>query len=335
MKKRILGRTGLEVSVIGMGGIPIQRVDKKEANLLIKAAIEKGINFFDTARAYTDSEEKFGAGFSGHTGQIVATKSMARDKEAMSKDVETSLHNLGVKSIDIFQLHNVKDEQALQKVLAPEGALTALKQAQNEGKIRFIGITGHIPKILVQALKTGEFDTVQFPYNPVEREAEQELIPLAQEMNVGMIAMKPLAGGAFKNSSAAIRFILNSPVTTVIPGIDSLAHVEVNASLGYQLTPLTAREKLQLEQEVAELGNRFCRRCEYCQPCPQGIDIPMIFLLDGYWTRYGLQDWAVDRYKPLTNKASACIDCGLCEEKCPYSLPIRQMLKESGQHLEG
>lgn len=335
MEKRTLGRTGLKVSVIGVGGIPIQRVAGEEATAILKTALEKGINFFDTARAYTDSEVKFGVGFRGTKRPIIATKSMARDKETMARDIELSLKNLGVGTIDLYQLHNVKDRETLQKVLGPDGALAALKEARARGEINYIGITGHIPEILVEALKTGEFDTVQFPYNPVEREAEKALIPLALEMNIGMIAMKPLAGGAFKNAALAIKFLLNSPVSTIIPGVDKLDQVAENAALGQQILPLTEEEQETLNREVRQLGERFCRRCEYCQPCPQGIDIPMIFLLEGYWTRYGLQDWAVDRYRPLAKKASDCVECGLCEEKCPYNLPIREMLKESRSHLEG
>ncbi len=333
MLKRTLGRTGLEVSAIGFGGIPIQRVSDEEASDIVNAAVENGITFFDTARAYTDSEAKFGRVFPKLKDIVVATKSMARDKQGMSADIDRSLSLLGINTIDLYQLHNVKDMESLKKVLAPDGALAALKEAKDQGIISHIGITGHIPKVLVEALATGEFDTVQFPYNPVEREAEKELIPLAQKMDIGMIAMKPVAGGAIKNVELSLKFILDSPISTVIPGVDRLEQVSINSGVGKNFIPLTDQEKQVLHEEVDRLGSKFCRRCEYCQPCPEGIDIPMIFLLDGYWTRYGLQGWAVDRYKPLAKKAADCIKCGACEDRCPYSLPIREMLEEAGVHL--
>lgn len=334
MEYRKLGRTGFEVSAVSMGGIPVQRVDERLAEEIIIAALKAGINFFDTARAYTDSERKFGRVFGrDRRGAFIATKSMARTREDMAAEVDRSLADLQVKRIDLYQLHNVKDDAALEKVLAPDGALRALTEAKREGKIGFVGITGHIPKILVKAISTGHFDTVQFPFNAIETAAADELIPLAQKMNVGTIAMKPLAGGALTKTPAALRFILEHGVDTVIPGMDTVEQIPVNVVAGSPVRPLGVEERQELLGEAAALGERFCRRCEYCQPCPEGIDIPTIFLLDGYWTRYGLKEWAVERYRPLPKNASHCVECGECENRCPYELPIREMLKESRRHL--
>jgi len=335
MEMRVLGKTGLKVSAVGMGGIPIQRVSFPQARKVVEMAIRLGVNFFDTARAYTDSEDKLGEVLGRYRKDvIIATKTMARSKEEMAKDIDNSLQSLKVDCIDLYQLHNVKDEGSLERVLAPDGALAALKEAQDRGKIRFIGITGHIPSVLVKAVKTGEFDTVQFPFNPIETTGSEELLPLATELGVGTIAMKPFAGGALKNKVLTLRFILEQGFSTVIPGMDEVAQVNENVTAGQNPGPLTEEEKSALLGEVAILGSAFCRRCEYCQPCPRGIDIPMVFLLDGYWTRYGLKEWAVDRYRPLKAKASECMDCGECESRCPYQLPIREMLKEAAKHLE-
>lgn len=331
---RQLGRTKLKISAVGMGGIPLQRVNSREATRVVETAIAQGVNFIDTARAYTDSEAKLAEALGNNRGKvIIATKSMARSKEGMAKDIELSLKNMKVDYIDLYQLHNVKDEAALATVLAPDGALAAIKEAREQGKVGFIGITGHIPAILVKALKTLEFDTVQFPFNPVETVGGEELLPFAQELDVGTIAMKPFAGGAIKHKVPALKYILENGFSVAIPGMDDVSQVMENISAADGL-PLTDDERALLAGEALTLGGRFCRRCEYCQPCPEGIDIPMIFLLDGYWTRYGLQGWAVDRYKPLKAKASACADCGQCEEKCPYQLPVRQMLREAADHLE-
>ncbi len=156
---------------------------------------------------------------------------------------------------------------------------------------------------------------------------------VARETGTGVIVMKPLAGGAFKNPALSLRYILTHPVSVVIPGMDTVKQVEENAAVGDSPLELSPEERRMLEEEVARLGNTFCRRCEYCQPCPQGIDIPMVFLLDGYYQRYGLKEWARQRYEGLKVKADACQECGECEERCPYDLPIRRMLKDAAGRL--
>jgi len=334
MEYRVLGRTGLKVSVIGFGGIPVQRITMSEAETVVNRALERGINFFDTARAYTDSEEKLGRVLRRRREEVViATKSMARTREAMRADIEKSLKTLGVDCIDLYQLHNVKDEEALRQVFAPDGALEALKEARERGLIRHIGITGHIGDFLIRALRTGEMETVQFPFNVIEAEGAGELFAQAERAGAGVIVMKPLAGGALTRADLALRFILEHPVSTVIPGMDTVEQVDENAGVGDAPRALSPSERQALEEEAARLGPGFCSRCEYCQPCPQEIDIPMVFLLDGYYTRYGLQAWARERYRGLKAGADACLDCGECESKCPYGLPIRRMLKEAGARL--
>lgn len=335
MEYRVLGKTGLRVSAIGFGGIPIQRVSEQEAVQIVERALDLGINFFDTARGYTDSETKLGSVLKRRREKaIIATKSMARTKEAMSADIKKSLAELGVDYIDLYQLHNVKDENALNQALAPDGALAALQEAKREGLIRHIGITGHVKDFLVKALKTSDLlETVQFPFNAVEEAESRELLDVAQKVNAGVIAMKPLAGGALKNAGPALRFILEQPAAIAIPGMDTVEQVESNALIGDNPEPLSDLERELLSKEAIGLGTAFCRRCEYCQPCPEGVEIPMVFLLDGYFTRYNLQDWARERYDAMKVKASSCIECGQCEEKCPYELPIRKMLAEAAARL--
>ncbi|SFR13924.1 aldo/keto reductase [Desulfoscipio geothermicus] len=334
MQYRLLGKTGLKVSVIGFGGIPIQRVSVGDAYAIVNRALDLGINFIDTARGYTDSEAKLGEALKARRNEvIIATKSMARTREGMATDIQKSLETMGVDYIDLYQLHNVKDKEALEQVLAPDGALAALKEARKDGVVKHIGITGHLKNFLVEALETGELETVQFPFNAVETSGAEELINLAREKNAGIIVMKPLAGGAIREAGPALRYLLEHAVSTVIPGMDSVQQVEENAQVGRELRPLTADERKVLEEETGTLGDAFCRRCEYCQPCPQAIDIPTVFLLDGYYTRYGLQGWAMERYRGMKTKADACIECGECEEKCPYNLPIRRMLAEAASRL--
>lgn len=327
MKFRMLGKTGLNVSVMGFGGIPIQRISAEEAVKVVHQALDAGINFFDTARNYTDSEEKLGAAFHGRRDEaIIATKSMARSKKGMAEDIRRSAKLFGAQYIDLYQMHNVKTAEDLDKVLAPGGALEALQEAKREGLVKHIGITGHIKDILIKALRTQLLETVQVPFNAVETDGAAELFRLAQDTNTGVIIMKPLAGGAFSNAQAALKYILSHPVTTVIPGMDSVQQARENAGIGTGDYQLSDEESKLLQGEVARLGQAFCRRCEYCQPCPAGVNIPAMFLLEGYYDRYNLQQWAIERYAAVDVKADACEDCGVCEEKCPYDLPIREML---------
>lgn len=334
MEYRPLGKTGLKVSLMGFGGIPIQRVSREEAKEIIDRAIERGINFFDSARAYTDSESKIGEAVKDKRDKIIlASKTMARTYEQMKADIEKSLREFGVDYIDLYQCHNVKSQEELDKILAPGGALEALEDAKKEGKIGHLGITGHRAPVVVTALKTGKFATVQFPFNFIERIGEEEIFPLAREMNMGIIVMKPLAGGAFSKPELALRFLLQQNVSTIIPGMDSLEQVELNARLACEKQILSAEELEYLGKEAKEVGERFCRRCEYCKPCPQNLDMPIYFILHGYYERYGLPDWARERYQSLGVKADACQDCGLCESRCPYNLPIREMLKKVHRDL--
>ncbi|MTI79349.1 MAG: 4Fe-4S dicluster domain-containing protein [Firmicutes bacterium] len=333
MQYRELGKTGLKVSVVGFGGLPIQRVTFEEGSRVVNKALDLGINFFDTARGYTDSEEKLGQALQKRRSEaIIATKSMARTKEDMAADIKLSLQTLGIDYIDLYQLHNVKDKNALEQVFGPGGAVEALLEARQKGLIKHIGITGHIQEILKEALKYDVLESVQFPFNAVEVDDGEELLKLAESKNVGIIIMKPLAGGALTNADLALRFILSYPVSSIIPGMDSEEQVEANANV-VEKQPLTKEEENTLAKEKGKLGTTFCRRCEYCQPCPQNINIPTVFLLDGYFTRYNLKHWANERYKTLPVAVEECIDCGECEEKCPYDLPIREMLKEVGSRL--
>lgn len=335
MEKRILGKSNLEVAIIGFGGIPIQRVDQDMAYELLKESANQGIDFIDTARGYNNSEELIGNALEkiGRDKFFLATKSMARDYHGMLKDIDISLKELKTDYIDLYQLHNIRTKTDFEKIFADDGALKALKEAKAMGKIRAIGITGHDPKLLMEAIETEEFETVQCPYNPIELQAD-ELFKKAKAMDIGVIVMKPLAGGAITNGELSLRFIMDNPnITVVIPGMDSVEQVQSNALVGIDRRDLTAEERDILSKEANSLGSEFCRRCGYCLPCPEGIDIPVQFLMEGYYTRYNLQDWAKERYNAMENNAHDCIECGICETKCPYDLPIRKMLKNVVEKL--
>ena len=322
-----LGKSGLKISRMGFGGIPIQRIDAEGTKKLMDKLIEYGINYIDTARGYTVSESFIGEAIEGRRDQfILATKSMARTKEAMAKDIDISLENLRTDYVDLYQIHNPSMEQFMQ-VMAPGGALEALMDAKEAGKIGHIGVTLHSVEIFEKALEQEWIETIMFPYNIVERQGE-ELIHKCVEKNIGFIDMKPMAGGAIEDGYLALRFICANPdVTVVIPGMYDVSEIDQNVAAVNAEGALTEEELEKMEQIRKELGTNFCRRSNYCQPCTVGINISGCFLFQGYLDRYGLGEWATDRYKSMPVKASACVECGECESRCPYNLPIRDMLK--------
>ena len=335
MEYRVLGKTGLKISRVGLGGIPIQRIDAEGTKKLLHQLMDAGVNYIDTARGYTVSEEYLGYALEGIRDKFVlATKSPARTKEAMAKDIDTSLRNFRTNYIDLYQLHNPNPAQ-LEECIAPGGALEALMEAREQGKIGHIGVTAHSAEVFERALELDWVETIMFPYNIVETHGEA-LIKKAAEKNIGFVDMKPLAGGAIEDATLAMRFLVNNPdVTVVIPGMADPKEVEQNLAAAADLSPLTADELAKMEQMRQQLGTQFCRRCNYCAPCTAGIQIPTVFVLQGYLDRYGLADWAQQRYDAMAVQASACVDCGACEPRCPYGLPIRQMLKEAAQKFGG
>ena len=333
MEYRILGKTGLKISRMGFGGIPIQKIDEEGTRKLLHEMMEMGVNYIDSARGYTVSEQYIGYGLEGIRDKFVlATKSMSRTKEAMAADIETSLGNFRTDYIDLYQVHNPSMEQ-LDQVIGEGGALEALMEAKAAGKIGHIGLTAHSTAVFERALGLDWVETIMFPYNIVEQQGA-ELIHKCAEKNIGFIDMKPLAGGAIEDATLALRYVCSNPdVTVVIPGMAEVRELEQNLAACSNTEPLADEELKAMDKVREQLGTDFCRRCNYCAPCTVGINIPSVFLFAGYLQRYDLADWAKDRYSTLKVKASACIGCGKCEPRCPYHLPIREKLKKCAQDL--
>ena len=329
MKYRVLGKTGLKISQMGFGGIPIQRIDAEGTKELINKLIEADVNYIDTARGYTVSEEYLGFALEGVRDKFVlATKSMARTKEGMAADVDLSLQKLRTSYIDLYQIHNPSLAD-LQRVQEPDGALAALFEAREAGKIGHIGVTLHSLEAFETAVELDWVETVMFPYNIVETQGE-ELIKKCAETGIGFIVMKPLAGGAIDNATLAMRFVCaNENVSVVIPGMATVDELAENVKAASFAEPLSEAEYAEIEKIRKDLGTQFCRRCNYCAPCSVGINISGVFLFEGYYSRYNLKDWAAARYTAMPKTASDCIGCGECEARCPYNLPIRDMLKKA------
>ncbi len=333
MRYNLLGKTGLSVSETGIGGIPIQRASVEAARKLLRSAADMGVNYMDSARAYSVSEEFLGEALEGMREHfIIATKSGAKTKADMARDIDISLKNFRTDYIELYQLHN-PSAAGLQQIMAPGGALEALLEARAAGKIGHIGITLHSKELFSQVLNYDWVETVMFPYNIVETQADA-LIAACREKDIGFICMKPLAGGALDDATLAMRFLAQNPnISFIIPGVDSAEELQQNVNAFADKSPLTAAELEKIQAVRHDLGSNFCRRCNYCAPCTVGISIYSVFLFDGYLTRYKLTDWANGRYNAMEKYASDCIGCGICETRCPYNLPIRDMMQAAAKRF--
>jgi predicted aldo/keto reductase-like oxidoreductase len=330
VKTTRLGKTGLKVSRIGFGGIPIQRLTEDKAVKVVSRCIDLGITFLDTANAYTTSEERIGKAIAGRREKLViATKTGARDKQTALEHLENSLRCLQTDYIDLWQFHNVSTVEAHEEILGPGGAIEAAQEALQAGKIRHVGFSSHSMDMALKMVPSGLFETVQFPFNFVTNEPADELLPLAKEHDVGFIAMKPFAGGMLANANLAIKYLLQFDAVVPDPGIETIEEIEEVVDIVNGPWELTMQERQAIEDYREQAGTRFCRRCEYCQPCPQGVRISTIMNLPSFLKRFSeeklSEGWIADAMQTGDN----CIECGECEEKCPYHLPIREMIVEN------
>ncbi len=331
MELRYLGKTGLRITRVGFGGIPIQTVPEEQAVEVVKRCHELGINYYDTARAYTVSEERVGKALEGVRDDVIlATKSISRTKEGVLQDLEMSLRKLRTSYIDVYQLHNVTYPHQWEEITAPGGALEGAHKALDEGKILHLGITGHNASLLARIVETGTFETAMIPYNLLTLEPEAELLPLCRKMGVGTVAMKPFGGGSFSSFTAALKFVLGKEdVDVAIPGMNRLFEVEENVAIATGQYDLTAEELSMIEHDKEALGDTFCRNCDYCQPCPQGIPISFALRAESqFLRRAGWSERLGVRMSEAVDKLETCIDCGSCEARCPYDLPVRDLLQE-------
>jgi predicted aldo/keto reductase-like oxidoreductase len=340
LAKRKLGRTNINVSLLGFGGIPIMRVTPAEATDTIGEALRSGVDFFDTARTYGDSESKMGDAFkvhgtgSAHGGSVVlASKSPRRDRDGMLEDFDKSLSDLKMETIDLYQLHCVNKEEDLDKALSPGGAYGALEEMRTAGRVHHIGITSHNLEIVKRAIASDRFDTIQVLYNFVEPEASQEVIPMAAEKDIGIIAMKPFAGGCISRYDVALRYVLRTPGVIAIPGMAAAGEVALNVKVATELAELTRSDLDAIAAVREKIGKDYCRRCDYCQPCPNEIPIAFVLHIPSIRKRMGDDMMRGDSYRGLLDKVRLCDECGQCEERCPFGLAVRDLIRVSREEL--
>jgi len=318
MKKVMLGKTGLMVTRTAMGCLPIQRVDFDTAKAILRRAYDAGINFFDTANAYSDSEKKIGYALADvRENIIIATKSGAKTGEELTRHVENSLASMKTDYVDILQFHNAND---LPKPGAEDGRYDAAVALKEAGKIRHIGITCHSMEAAFKAVESGLYETLQYPFNHLSTEKEIELVKLCAEKNVGFICMKGMSGGLITNARIPFAFIRQFENAVPIWGVQRMSEIEEFIELENSFTEITPEMLEEIAKDRAELAGAFCRSCGYCMPCPVGIPINNANRMKELITRSPYKNWITPTWREGMEKIEDCINCGKCAEKCPYGL---------------
>lgn len=322
-----LGRTGLMVTRLSFGALPIQRVDKDNARIIFRRAFDAGINFYDTARGYTDSEEKIGYALSDVRHKIIlATKSPSKTKDGVLENIETSLRNLKTDYVDVLQLHNPEYDIDFDD---ENSAFAGAMEAKKRGYCRFVGVTQHNLERAYNYAACGKFDTVQFPFSCLATEREIGLTQLCAKEDVGFIAMKALAGGLISNIPANFAFLRQLPNIVPIYGIQKLEELEQFIALDRDPPVWDDTMIAQIEAEKAQLSGNFCRGCAYCMPCPQGINISWDARMSLMLKRAVTENFLTPQWKEEMDKINTCIECGQCKSRCPYGLDTPTLLKEN------
>ena len=329
MERVVLGKTGLKVNKNGFGALPIQRISKEDAVVLLQKAFQNGINYFDTARAYSDSEEKMGAALHEVRDQIIiSTKTAAQNGEDFWKDLEMSLEKLQTDYIDLYQFHN---PSFCPKPGHGSGLYEAALEAKEQGKIRHIGITNHRIAVAKEAVLSGLYETLQFPFSYLASEEEVELVELCRQKEVGFIAMKGLAGGLIHNSASAYAFMCQRQFAHVEPIWGIQREWELDEFLSYQEQAPELNEALlaEIQKDKEQLAGEFCRGCGYCMPCPAGIEINNCARMSLMLRRAPQEAWLSEEWQEKMKKIENCLHCGSCMKKCPYGLNTPELLKRN------
>lgn len=327
MDEVLLGKTGIKVNRNGFGALPIQRISREDARKLLTKAYESGITFFDTARFYTDSEEKIGYALGKVRNHIyIATKTMATKVEDFWEQLTTSLGQLQTDYLDVFQFHN---PSFCPKPGDGSGLYEAMLEAKEKGMIRHIGITNHRLKVAMEAAESGLYETIQFPFSYLATEEEIALVELCKEKEIGFIAMKALSGGLITNSAAAYAYLAQYDNVLPIWGVQK--EKELDEFISYINCPPVLNDELRavIEKDLEELSKDFCRGCGYCLPCPADIDIPTSARMSLMIRRAPLSVYMNESWIEKMKKIEACIHCDHCKNHCPYGLDTPRLLEEN------
>ncbi len=327
MQKVILGKTGITVNKNGFGALPIQRISKEDAVYLVRKAYDAGITYFDTARWYTDSEEKLGEAFDGMREHVyIATKTGAADVETFWKDLETSLRNLRTDYIDVYQFHN---PPFCPKPGDGSGLYEAMLEAKAQGKIHHIGITNHRLAVAQEAIASGLYETLQFPFSYLSGQQELDLVEACKQADMGFVAMKALSGGLITNSAAAYAFLAQYENVLPIWGVQKEA--ELDEFITYIEHPPVLTEELEqlVSHDREELSGEFCRGCGYCMPCPVGSEINTCARMSLLIRRSPSKAQLTAQVQEMMKKIEDCLHCGQCKGKCPYELDTPTLLEKN------
>ena len=334
MKTIRLGKTELQVSELGYGGIPIIPLGFDKAIEMVKYCYDRGINFYDTANMYGDSEKKIGAALESVRDQvIIATKTLARDAAGAASHIDLSLENLNTRYLDLFQFHNIAEDAELKQILSPDGAMSAVQAAKAAGKIRHIGFSSHNIDTAIRVCRTGLFSTIQFPFNFIEKEPLDELFKVALEKDMGIIAMKPLGGGLLESASLCFGFLQQYPYVVPIPGLSTREELDEILQLYAAPKSLSQADLKEIEQIRQDLGKNFCHRCRYCLPCEQDVRITDVMMFRPMARRLE-PALAVAFTKDAMESVDNCNECQECLPKCPYHLGIPDVIREQRRYYD-
>jgi predicted aldo/keto reductase-like oxidoreductase len=307
------------------------RLSKPEAVNVVREIIDMDINFIDTAHGYNDSEEKIGEAIKGMPRDklVIASKSPANDRKSFNEHLDLTLKRLGLEFVDIYQLHNVGSAERHKAVFGPDGAAAGLFDAVKAGKVRFAAFSSHSVPLAMQIMRTEKFAVVQLPINYIDTAAE-EAIPLAKELDMGFIAMKPMGGGLLDNAELSFKYLLQFDNLVPDPGIERIEEMRQIVNIVNAKQTLSAEDKKTIEEQRREFGPEWCHRCDYCQPCPQKISISSVLTVKSLVKRMPFER-AYKMANDNIQRAKNCIECGVCKTRCPYSLSIPDLLKKSVQ----
>jgi predicted aldo/keto reductase-like oxidoreductase len=295
---------------------------------VVQAAVEMGVDLFDTARVYANSERRIGLALQKTSRSVILSTKSPNRTEKIYDDVQESLRQLQVKKVQIYHLHNVSKTEDYEKVMAPGGAYQGLQKARTEGLIDHIGLTSHSLDILERVLKEDRFEVVMACYSFLEPDAARRILPLARAKDVGVLTMKPFSGGVIEDAGLALRYVLSTPDIVPIPGSETVEKVRENWKVYAEGRPLSEADQDRVQQVRQQFDRQFCRRCDYCQPCSQGINIQLMMGIKSVIRRFGNPD-EIAWVKELAEKARDCTECGECLPRCPYQLPIPELIKKN------